>query len=491
MFGEDGDDNFFIGGNEAAGDLIDGGADSDDIILTSDTFLDFTTTFTSIERVIFANFDIIANTGTGFDLSGMTRANAGELLGQGGDEVISGTEGADTIRGFAGMDTLNGNAGNDTIFGGDGDDIINGGDGNDLIHGEAGADILNGGAGSDDFFYGGNEAAGDTVDGGADNDDLRLTSDLFLDFTTSFTNIERIIFGGFSITANTGTGFDLSGMTRSGISTLNGQGGAENITGTDSDDNIFAMAGDDIINGGGGADNIYGGEGADILNGGDGNDEFFVSGTESLGDVIDGGTGTDVIRLEADSEFNSANSFANITTFDTNGFNILLVSGTTIDFSGMNRIDGGDIIATAGNEVITGFDNADEIFGLAGDDIINGGGGNDLIFGGEGADILNGDDGNDDFRYGGTEALGDTIDGGAGSDDLFLTADLFLDFTTSFTSIERVVFDGFNVTANTGTGFDFSGMTRNGLGELLGQNGDEVISGTCLLYTSPSPRDRG
>ncbi len=479
LYGEAGNDDFYVEGTEAYDTLFDGGADYDEIQFDADSYFNLASTFTDVERVDMNGHDAYALINDGLDFSGMIVTARGDIFGDIGNETISGTESTDDIFGLDGNDIINGNAGNDFLYGGDGNDTINGGAGNDSIYGEIGADILNGDDGADNFYYGGTEAAGDTVDGGAGSDDIYLSSNIFLDSTTTFTNMERVVFSGFTATAVTNDSFSFAGMTASGTSRLYGQAGNETITGTES------------------TDAFYGGLGADILNGGAGNDDFHVAGNESLGDQYDGGAGTDdEIRLSADAYFNSANSFVNMEQFVFNGFDAYVTAGSTVDFSDMVRSSTGNIIGDTGNETITGMGNADTIYGLGGNDTLNGGVGSDFLYGGDGndtingganndqiygglgADILNGDAGNDDFRYGGNEALGDTVDGGADYDELVLTADLFLDLTTTFTNMERVVFGGFTITANTGTGFDLSGMVRNGNSFLYGQAGSENITGT-------------
>ena len=52
--------------------------------------------------------------------------------------------------------------------------------------------------------------------------------------------------------------------------------------------------------------------------------------------------------------------------------------------------------------------------------------------------------------------------------------------TFSFTALENFSIDGFSITANgSNSGSDILASTYS------------VLGGTCLLYTSPSPRDRG
>jgi len=82
------------------------------------------------------------------------------LWGNYGDDLIHGGDQNDTLGGESGADQLFGDNGDDTLTGGTGDDILDGGGGSDHLNGENGADCLDGGADAD------------VVDGGANNDSL-------------------------------------------------------------------------------------------------------------------------------------------------------------------------------------------------------------------------------------------------------------------------------------------------------------------------------
>ena len=86
--------------------------------------------------------------------------------GDGNDQII-GNAGDDVLSGGSGDDELFGNTGNDFLDGGDDDDVLNGNLDNDTLIGGAGSDLLNGGAG-EDFLSG--DAGNDTLNGGAGND---------------------------------------------------------------------------------------------------------------------------------------------------------------------------------------------------------------------------------------------------------------------------------------------------------------------------------
>jgi Ca2+-binding RTX toxin-like protein len=71
------------------------------------------------------------------------------LRGDGGDDVLGGSNLGDLVAGGAGADTVDGNSGNDEIRGEDGNDVLRGQDGTDRVVGGAGADNLTGGDGDD------------------------------------------------------------------------------------------------------------------------------------------------------------------------------------------------------------------------------------------------------------------------------------------------------------------------------------------------------
>ena len=62
------------------------------------------------------------------------------LLGEGGNDNLSGFTGDDKLLGGAGNDSLRGQDGHDTLEGGSGKDTLVGGDGNDLLTGNFNAD---------------------------------------------------------------------------------------------------------------------------------------------------------------------------------------------------------------------------------------------------------------------------------------------------------------------------------------------------------------
>ena len=79
------------------------------------------------------------------------------LLGTSSRDHINGFYGNDTIIGRAGDDTIDGSAGRDRLLGNDGYDSLLGGEGRDFLVGNRGEDLLDGGA-DGDLLFGGRDA---------------------------------------------------------------------------------------------------------------------------------------------------------------------------------------------------------------------------------------------------------------------------------------------------------------------------------------------
>ncbi len=128
-------------------------------------------------------------------------ANADEVRGGGGNDVLElrggndialGGTGADTLRGETGMDDLMGDSGNDTLFGGDGDDVLRGGLDNDRLFGGNDRDGLLGGAGSDLLF---GDSGNDTLSGESGADVLRGGTGIDVLFGGSGADVFRFVNG--------------------------------------------------------------------------------------------------------------------------------------------------------------------------------------------------------------------------------------------------------------------------------------------------------
>lgn len=454
---------------------------------------------------IVSNFEHLGLLGTALDdtlfgstaLKNQIYGGAGVDFITGGtqDDFLNGDDGNDTIRGNGGADTINGGLGDDFLSGGfntlggpqPGDlaDIIDGGEGNDVIRGADGDDNLIGGLGDDNLR---GDAGNDTMDGG---DGFDFVSYRYDDLAGPVTVDMRTFTGNGSVDDGRGGTDTVSNVEWLGLlgtqaddtlrgsttlkNQLNGNGGADYITGGELDDYIdgngfgsttdgndtiygnggadelYGSAGDDLIFGGYGptgapqpgdlADTIDGGEGNDTLRGGDGNDNIVGGlGDDNLrgdagDDAMDGGDGFDFLSYRYDDlagpVFVDMRSFTGTGTLsdgrggtDTvSNFEWLGLLGTGLDDTLRGSL-------TLKNQIFGG-NGADQIFGGNADDEIEGGvpgggtDGNDVIRGNGGADTIRGGAG-DDTIYGGFSSSGapqpgdgaDTIDGGEGNDIL-------------------------------------------------------------------------
>lgn len=243
------------------------------------------------------------------------------------------------LLGEGGNDTLTGGLGNDSFVGGDGTDLLSEvgpgnltltdtqltGHGTDVIDvsveairltGDAGANLFDAsaftrfgvhldGAAGNDTLLGGSKT--DSLVGGDGVDEVRQTvsgnatlSNTLLELGTSpnkvsdgLSSIERARLTG-SATANrldaTSFGGSVTLDGGSGNDSLFGGVGADLILGGADHDSLLGNGGNDTIGGGTGNDNINGGAGDDGLAGQDGND------------TITGGTGNDTILGGADND---------------------------------------------------------------------------------------------------------------------------------------------------------------------------------------------
>ncbi len=188
------------------------------------------------------------------------------LNGEDGDDSIDGNDGNDTIIGHDGNDTVDAGAGNDDVTGGDGDDSIVGGTGNDTINGMMGADSIDGGDGNDVAFGG---AGADSLNGGLGDDSLAGNEGR--DMLLGGDDNDSLDGGGDADTLLGEAGDDLmDGL--SGNDSMQGGIGDDTIRGGAGRDTLEGQAGNDSLQGQAGNDTIFGGDGFDLLDGGNGND---------------------------------------------------------------------------------------------------------------------------------------------------------------------------------------------------------------------------
>jgi Ca2+-binding RTX toxin-like protein len=359
------------------------------------------------------------NTLTGTALANDMRGLGGNdtLSGLGGEDLLDGGDGDDTLDGGTGIDTatyasaglgvavslaitgaqetggagtdtlvaienLTGSAFDDKLFGNAGANVLSGLAGNDRFDGAGGVDTLLGGAG-DDILIGG--AGGDVLDGGEGFD--------LVSYETA-TSVAPVI---NMLVINLSDPLDAWGDALSDTF-LN----IEGVIGSNNDDLIIGRSIDDTLIGGAGNDIFFGHGGKDTFIGGEGDDGFGgMSGVEHF----DGGDGVDLVSYQHEWAFDVTTGIT--VDFDDPSRNAGIAAGDT--YAGIERLIGSilddDLAGDATNNAINGSFGNDVVAGRDGDDTLEGDDGQDRLIGGAGADILNGNlfllgevfDGGDDF----------------------------------------------------------------------------------------------
>ena len=254
-----------------------------------------------------------------------------------------------------------------------------------------------------------------------------------------------------------------------------GTSGNDTLDGTIFGEVIKGLGGDDTLNGKAGADVLIGGTGADIVSGGLGGDVLEVGdGDTADGDIYDGGSGSDRLAI-ADTIAPVAGEFsvdflnstiASIETLDFDGSVDISARFAASSFGGTGFADGLLVDGSSSADritIITGTDlfldlrgltfvnwgtgNTISIFGDDSNEIIFGSSQDDVIFGGSGTDSVIGG-GGDDTVIADRTTIGDTYDGGAGSDTLSVSAVLVDVKNALLTSFEQLLFDRNNASAS-------------------------------------------
>ncbi|MDB2556767.1 hypothetical protein N9X77_02230 [Luminiphilus sp.] len=342
IYGKAGND-YILGGDGA--DTIDAGA-GDDVVYTSLAGL---TEDVSIDGGAGSNtlvFDTPGESGAwdnesygavtfdlSTDLGNATNfvnigggSGADTLTGNASANVIIGAGGGDTLYGGAGNDTLYGDEhagdtsgttygirqygltdGADTLYGGAGDDTLYASDGDDTLDGGTGSDTLTGGSGSDTFIIRAGDGTDTITDFTDGEDSFGLASGTsFGSLTISQSGSDVLISDGVALSV-TLTGVDVSLVDVTDFQSTSTS--ALTLTGTSSNDTLIGGAGNDVFNGGGGSDTLYGWGGDDTFN---------ISGkTGAFTDIINGGTGTNILNISYVDNGLSDFSISQIPTTDT------------------------------------------------------------------------------------------------------------------------------------------------------------------------------
>ncbi len=362
----------------------------------------------------------------------MRRMPALNLRGSTGADEIYGSDQADVIRGD---DERNpGTDGDDRIFGQGGDDTLSGGMGADMLDGGSGADSMSGGSGDDRYIV---DDTGDQVlENPGEGRDRVLASVSW----TLGAEVEELQLTGSTAIDGTGNALDNGLEGNAAANTLDGQAGDDLILGREGDDVLRGGLGADTIYGDQGADRLVGGPGADLLDGGSGDDIYEVSIGDGE-DVIDDPRGFNTIRFAGGitpamltlSQF-VGDDGSQYLAIDYGPGDRLLVRNGLAGAISEYRFDGGTVLShgdlvgqapvpysldgTSADDVLIGAGLNDRIRGRGGNDTLEGMGGDDELLGEAGDDILRGGAGAD-LLDGGLGA--DRLEGGSGADEYLLS----------------------------------------------------------------------
>jgi Ca2+-binding RTX toxin-like protein len=420
--GRGGDDSFVFGAAFTKKDVINGGIGNDVLQLNGDYAAGVTftaTTMVNVEKITLApGHDYKLATHDATVALGQTLIVDGSLLGS-----------ANTLT-FDGSLETNGHF---FVLGGAGDDLMTGGaqgDSFDLTHG--GNDTANGGAGDDSFTLGAALTAADQINGGSGSSDVvTLDGDYSTKVTfgaTTMVNVEKIV-----LTA--GHGYNLASADATVAS-------GQTLT-----IDASALGSADFITFDGSAET----DGRFTFKGGAGDDTVTIGSVATLlASTIDGGADVasfhDSVVLNGDFSAGASLSAANLTNIETLKFGVghdydltaaddlvptggfldvfatNLGAGDTLSFNGSAETDGTYYLqGGAGNDTLTGGSQSDQF---------------DLTKGG--SDIASGGNGNETFFVGGGMDATDQIDGGGGSDNIYMETNAGVNITFAANTLTNV-----------------------------------------------------
>ncbi|MGA9581255.1 MAG: calcium-binding protein [Allosphingosinicella sp.] len=297
--------------------------------------------------------------------------------------------------------------------------------------------------------------------------------------------------GPFS-TARGGTGNDLIDFTAgNAVYSADGEEGNDTLLGGGGPDRLDGGPGDDFLSPGAGTPEVHPGE-PDLVfefaKGGAGNDVIYFGANMDPTDRADGGSETDQLILQGDYSLGLVLVADSITGIET----LSMLSASDSTFSS----DGGGglhdyVLTTHDSNFAAGIRARVDGAGLlAGEDMTFNGSAETnasfLVYGGKGADRITGGLGNDIFFFGldGRFSPGDSVNGGAGSDNLILRGNYTINFGASgyagaLQSVETLTLSSASDVryASGGTEFDYTILWADGL---LGAGRTITVSGALL-----------
>ncbi|MDH4377474.1 MAG: FG-GAP-like repeat-containing protein [Ramlibacter sp.] len=311
-------------GTDTVTDLGQGGTDVLKVSAGATALATVHTAWTATSASTNAGTANLSTSGLAVNLAAITSGLGFAVTNTGAATTLTGSALADRLTGGSGNDTLTGGAGNDTLAGAGGDDLITGG---------LGVDAMDGGNGSDLYLIGtsSEHTAAEISDTGTSGvDELRFvaTTASTLTLFAGDTGIERVTLGTGNGTSAITTGSTALNVNASAVLnalTLQGNDGANNLTGTAFDDTLLGGGGNDSLTGGLGNDVLRGSSGNDSLTGGGGVDRFVFdtlpNATTNRDTVTDFLAGVDLIQL-------SRTVFAALGSGETLGIEQFLSSST-------------------------------------------------------------------------------------------------------------------------------------------------------------------
>ena len=332
-------------GSDIIRESIDGGEDT--LNFSETTTLAITVALNSgVAQTITVNLTITLDDADG---NAATQADVIEnVIGGGGNDVITGNSLSNHLQGGEGDDTLEGLAGDDILEGGNGGDVylfdLDNQLGSDTVVEAldvAGVDRLDfssstTGVGDVTTSLNLGQGSAQSLPGG--NLTLSLPLCHTIEDFTGGAGADYVIGNALNNTLRGGEGADvlIGGL---GDDTLLGERGADDLSGSEGNDTLKGGDGADTLRGQEHDDVLLGGEGKDTLEGGDGNDSL----TGGAGnDVLIGGNGDDLYLF--------ANAWGQDTLTESLG------SGNdTVDFSSVNAL-GITITLNAESLAISGVD---------------------------------------------------------------------------------------------------------------------------------------
>ncbi len=329
---------------------------------------------------------------------------------------------------------------------------------NEIFTGQAGTNnTFIGTAGDDTFnFTVANLTGADTLTGNGGTDTLVLTGAGAVSAASlaGMTSVEALTFGngGISVTFS-----DAVANANGAILAVTGSLGNDTL-----DYSAVTLAARSF--------NVVAGAGNDILRGGAGNDVFRFNALDlTAADTVAGGGGTvDQLIFETAGTITAA-SLANVGGIER----VILANGT-------NDIT---LSAAMGASAQGGLI---QVFGTAGNDRVSAtlltGGARVDVTAGAGLDTLLGTAGNDTFRFAGADLAGDTVNGGAGYDNLVIsTADVLSEADLALVSnIDQITL---NVAGSSLTLDNAVAAANAGVLAVFGSTGNDTVDASAVTTT--------